>query len=110
MNGEAMVKLQADLSHLPKRHGLVSFVIEVQGAASMGLIPHKAIEGNNRAVLTIPDVLDERCKVNDRVEQFKAIIFGGGAHSVHALQPPLTGGRNAISSSAERRVSQEANS
>ena len=109
VDGEVLVKVSTDFSHLRKRHGFIGFIFKVQGRAAMRLIPHKAIKGDDCSVLIGADMPSHCCQVDRRAAQLKPILFDRFAHRWRT-HPPLTGGRKAISSPAERGVSQAANS
>ena len=80
VNREFFMDVAANLPHLRNRHGFVGLVFEVQSAATMGLITGKTVEGHDRSILICTDVLKNRCHVDWRMEEFKAIIFSGWIH------------------------------
>ncbi len=81
MDSELCVEQLADFFHLGESHGFVRFVIEVQGAATMGFIADKPIEGNDGAILTGTEVANKCRHIDGGVKQGKTVVFcGGGGH------------------------------
>src|SRR5689334_20282691 len=109
-DGEFLVQSGGDFLHFRQRHGLIRFVFEIQSAAAARVVPHAAVESHHGSVARSPDISHHLADGNGLPDQLNQINFGAGAHMSHRLQPPLTGGRNAISSPACRRVVQGANS
>ena len=105
---EPLMNLNAYLPHFRERHRFIGLVLQMQRRPAVGLVADEAVEAYDSSVLTRPDVLHQRPDINRPVYQFKAIV--GRSMDHREAQPPLTGGRNAISSPAATRVSQAANS
>jgi hypothetical protein len=108
MDAIFFVELRADFAHFGEGHGLVGFVVEVEGGAVVGLIADETIEGDCGAVLGRTDVADQRSHVDRLAHQLVEVIVGEERHGVR--QPPLTGGRKATSSPERSGVSHAANS
>ena len=105
---EPLMYLNAYLPHFRERHRFIGLVLKMHRRPAVGLITDEAVEAYDGSVLIRADVLPQRLDINRPVYQFKAIV---GRRVYHrAAQPPLTGGRKAISSPAATRVSQAANS
>jgi len=78
MDGEFLVDGLANLFHFGEGHGLVGFVIEVNGLAAVGLVADEAIEGDNRAILIGPHLTDNGCHFDGRMEEGEEIVFREG--------------------------------
>jgi len=109
VDGKSLVELHANLAHFGQRHGLVSFIFKVFRGAPVRFLAHETIERDDGAVLPRAHVPDQRRRINGRLDKLEVIVFERGGHCGEA-QPPLTGGRKAISSPLAIRVSHGANS
>ena len=67
MDSEFLMEQLANLSHLGEGHRLVGFVVEIQGATTVGFVTDKPIEGNDGTVLGSADVTNDCVHVDGRM-------------------------------------------
>jgi hypothetical protein len=79
MDGKLLVELRGDLLNFGQCHGLVSFVLEVKGAAVFGMVANESVKDNNGA-LAIPANIGCQCNRVYGVVNQLGDIWGGGGH------------------------------
>jgi len=104
VNREFLVDLDANLLHLRKRHRFIGFVFEVEGAAPMGFIPHKAIESDYRSILIRAYVAHHGGQVYWRVEQFRPVKFSRWVHRRKASAPTHRGKKSDLIIAGEASI------
>jgi len=110
VNGELRVNLSADFADFGERHRFVGFVVEIERAPAVRMVADTAVEGDDGTVFGGAEVAYERGGVDRFAAEMKKVVSERvGGHSMRD-QPPLTGGRKAISSPASTGVVQAANS
>src|SRR3989442_14948038 len=72
------MELGANLTHLGKRHGLVSLIFEKQGAAAGRVVADTAIEGDDGAVVIGADETRESHWIDRLVGDAEKVLFAGG--------------------------------
>ena len=77
VNGEFFVQFGRNFSHFGEGHGLVSFVVEVERGAIVGLIADKSVEGNDGTVFGGADVADEGGHVDGLANQLADVVVRG---------------------------------
>src|SRR6266850_460525 len=74
VNGELFVQLGRDFSHFGEGHGFVSFVIEIERGAIVGLIADEAIKGDDGAVFGGADLANEGGHVDGIAYQLADVV------------------------------------
>ncbi len=80
VNGKFFVQLGGDFSHFSKGHGFVSFVVEIERRAIVGLIADEAVEGDDGAVFGGADFADESGQVDAVADQLADVVVRGRGH------------------------------
>ena len=80
VNGEFFVQLGRDFSHFGEGHGFVSFVVEIERGAIVGLIADEAVEGDDGAVFGSTDVGDQSGHVDGIADQLADVVVRGRGH------------------------------
>jgi hypothetical protein len=84
MDSELFVDGLGDFAHFRKGHRLVGFVFEIESAATVGFVPDKAVEGDNRAIVLCADIAGNRGGIDRAVKQSEPIVVNGGVQ--HGLR------------------------
>jgi len=73
MNGETFLQVLSDFGHFAQRHGLVGLVFEIKRGSIVGMIAHKSIEGNNRAIFWATNASRQLRNIESMVHQLYGI-------------------------------------
>ena len=79
MDGEVIVKVRCDLLNLGQGHGLICFVLEVEGAAVFGMVADEAVKDNDGAIIIAANMGRQCNRVDGFVNQ-RSDISGGRRH------------------------------
>jgi hypothetical protein len=79
MDGKVIVDVGGDLLNFGQSHGLVCFVLEVEGAAVFGMIADESVKDNNSAIFIAANIRCESGRVYGFVNQ-RSDISGGRRH------------------------------
>jgi hypothetical protein len=78
MDGKLFVEVRGDFLNFSQCHGLVSLVLEVQGATAFGMVADKSVKDNNGAVAVGANISCQSDWVYGLVNQLSDIREGGG--------------------------------
>ena len=56
MDGKVIVEVRGDLLNFGESHGLVCFVLEVEGAAVFGMVADESVKDNNGAIFIAANI------------------------------------------------------
>jgi hypothetical protein len=79
MDGKLIVEVRGDLLNLGQSHGLVSLVLEVEGAAVSGMVADESVKDNYRAVSIAANLSSQGGRIYGFVNQ-RSDIGGGRRH------------------------------
>ena len=77
---ELGVNFGRNLTHFGERHRFVGFIVQVQSAATMGLIANAPVEGDDGAVRARANTLNKRVRVDGFVDKQNKVAAGRGGH------------------------------
>ena len=122
-HGEAMdaiffVKLRADFAHLGERHGLVSFVVEIERRAVVGFVADETVEGDRGAVFGCAHVVNKPGRVDALAYELENVFVKRGGHTresaatdwweegnfVAGAERSVPGGKLLVAGSHDRRA------
>ena len=78
IDGEFLVEQLADFAHFGEGHGFIGFVVEIQGAAAMGLVANETVEGDDGTVGVGAHLADDSGCVNRRAKEGEQVILCDG--------------------------------
>ena len=79
MDGKVIVEIRGDLLDFGESHGLVCFVLEVEGAAVFGMVADESVKDNHGAIPVAANISRESDWVYSFLNQ-RCNVGGGGGH------------------------------